>query len=345
MKKKTKRLIITVTALIAGIGLLCTGALGYLWFGPQFHPKSTAYVYIDTDDTIDSICNKVEKAGNPRLFIGFHWMARYRHYEQHIHTGRYAIRKNENVYHVLSRLLRGYQEPMNLVVGSVRHLDRLARNVGRQLMADSTAIAYALNDSTHIASLGYDRQTLPALFIPDTYEVYWDMSAEDFLKRMAQEHERFWNSDRRRKAQDLGMTPVEVATLASIVEEETNNKAEKPIVAGLYLNRLKRGMPLQADPTIRFAVGDLGRQRVTYADLSLESPYNTYLHTGLPPGPIRIPTPEGLDAVLDYTRHNYLYMCAKEDFSGRHNFASNYAEHLRNARRYQQALNKRKIFR
>ena len=162
---------------------------------------------------------------------------------------------------------------------------------------------------------------------------------------MEKEHERFWNKDRRDKAQALGMTPIEVATLASIVEEETNASPEKPIVAGLYINRLHRGMPLQADPTVRFAVGDFERQRITHADLSINSPYNTYLHAGLPPGPIRIATPQGLDAVLNYARHNYLYMCAKEDFSGRHNFASNYAEHLRNARRYQQALNKRKIFR
>ncbi len=345
MKTKRKKILITSVILILSIGLLCTGILGYLWFGPQFHPASTAYVYIDQDDTIDSIYNKVEKAGHPRAFIGFRWMAQYRHYDRNIHTGRYSIRPGESTYHVMSRLFWGYQEPMNLVVGSVRHLNRLARNVGNQLMTDSTAIARLLADSTYIASLGYDQQTLPALFIPDTYEVYWDMSAEEFLKRMTQEHERFWNKERRSKAQALGMTPVEVATLASIVEEETNNKEEKPIVAGLYINRLQRGMPLQADPTVRFAVGDFGRQRVTYTDLSLDSPYNTYLHAGLPPGPIRIPTPEGLDAVLDYERHNYLYMCAKEDFSGRHNFASNYADHLRNARRYQQALNKRKIFR
>ena len=345
MEKKRKKLFITGTILILTLGLLCAGAIGYLWFAPQFFPPKTAYVYIYPDDTLDSIYNKVEKAGCPRTFIGFRWMAQYRHYDQHIHTGRYAIRQGENVYHVLSRLLWGYQEPMNLVVGSVRNLDRLARHVGQQLMADSTDIAKVLSDSTLIASAGYTPQTLPALFIPNTYEVYWDMSAHAFLDRMVQEHDRFWTKARRDKAQALGMTPIEVATLASIVEEETNNREEKPIVAGLYINRLQRGMPLQADPTVRFAVGEFGRQRITYADLAWDSPYNTYLHAGLPPGPIRIPTPEGLDAVLDYTRHNYLYMCAKEDFSGRHNFASNYADHLRNARRYQQALNERRIFR
>ena len=345
MKKNKKKLILLLSIVAAGIGMACAGTLAYLWFGPLFRPTDTAYLYIDRDDTIDSIYYKVEKAGNPKIFIGFRWMVAYREYDRHIRTGRYAIRPGENVYHVLSRLRWGYQEPMNLVVGSVRHLDRLARHVGRQLMTDSADIARLLADSTRIAALGYDRQTLPALFIPNTYEVYWDISAEEFLQRMEKEYERFWNKDRRDKAQALGMTPVEVATLASIVEEETNDSQEKPIVAGLYINRLHRGMALQADPTVRFAVGDFERQRVTHADLSINSPYNTYLHTGLPPGPIRIATPEGLDAVLNYAHHNYLYMCAKEDFSGRHNFASNYSEHLRNARRYQQALNKRKIFR
>lgn len=345
-KKKKRNLLVLATGilLLAAIG---AGTLAYLWFGPQFHPDRTVYIYIDTDDTVDSIYNKIETQAPLNTFArtGFRWMVHYRHYEQHVHTGRYAIRPDESIYHVLSRLLRGYQEPMNLVVGSVRQLDRLAQHIGRQLMTDSADIATLWADSARMAAWGYNRQTLPALFIPNTYEVYWDMSAKDFLQRMAKEHERFWNKERRDKAQALGMTPTEIATLASIVEEETNDKAEKPIVAGLYINRLHQGMPLQADPTVRFAVGDFGKQRITYADLSIESPYNTYLHTGLPPGPIRIATPEGLDAVLNYTRHNYLYMCAKEDFSGRHNFASNYGEHLRNARRYQQELNKRKIFR
>ena len=231
MKKNKRKHILLLMACIVGIGMAGAGTLAYLWFGPQFRPAGTACIYIDRDDTIDSIYNKVEKAGQPRAFFAFRWMAEYREYDRHIRTGRYAIRPGESVYHVLSRLRWGYQEPMNLVVGSVRQLERLARNVGNQLMTDSADIARLLADSARIASLGYDRQTLPALFIPNTYEVYWDMSAEDFLKRMEQEHERFWNQDRRSKAQALGMTPVEVATLASIVEEETNNREEKPVEA------------------------------------------------------------------------------------------------------------------
>lgn len=345
-RKKKRRLLLTLAVATLGVLAVCTGVVANVWFGPQFNPQTTVYIYIDSNDTADSVYHKVK--GTTRLsglaWTGFLQMARYRRYAQHLHTGRYAIHPGESSYQVLSRLLRGYQEPTNLVVGSTRSLNRLARHVGRQLMIDSADIVRVLADSSRIAALGYDQYTLPALFIPNTYEVYWDITAEDFLQRMTREHERFWNQERRAKAQSLGMTPTDVATLASIVEEETNDRAEKPIVAGLYINRLRRGMPLQADPTIRFALNNFERQRVTQADLSIDSPYNTYLYTGLPPGPIRIATPEGLDAVLNYTHHHYLYMCAKEDFSGRHNFASNYAEHLRNARRYQQELNKRKIY-
>lgn len=344
MQKKKKRILFGVLAFLLLIGIACAGTIYYLLFAPQFHPAKTAYVYIDRDDTADSIYNKVEKAGNPGNFTGFRWMARWRDYPRQIHTGRYAIRPNENVYHVFSRLYRGYQEPMNLTIGSVRTVDRLVRSVGRQLMVDSAEIARVMNDSAVLQRLGYTPETLPCLFIPETYQVYWDMSAEGFLERMQKEHRKFWNRERLDKAASIGLTPEEVCTLASIVEEETNNNAEKPMVAGLYINRLHSGMPLQADPTIKFALQDFGLRRITNAHLNIDSPYNTYLNPGLPPGPIRIPSPVGLDAVLNYTRHNYLYMCAKEDFSGTHNFASNYSDHMKNARKYWKALNERKIF-
>lgn len=211
-------------------------------------------------------------------------------------------------------------------------------------MIDSTEIAGLMNDSAFQQKLGYNKETLPCLFIPETYQVYWDMSAEEFFERMQKEHQKFWNQERLDKATAIGMTLTEVCTLASIVEEETNNNPEKPMVAGLYINRLHTGMPLQADPTIKFALQDFGLRRITNAHLAVKSPYNTYINAGLPPGPIRIPSPIGLDAVLNHTKHNYLYMCAKEDFSGTHNFASNYAEHMKNARKYWNALNERKIF-
>ncbi len=344
MKKKTRNIVLSILAGIVILGATAGGMVYYYLFYPQFHPSRTTYVYIDRDDTADSIYNKVEIAGKSGNLTGFRWMAQYRKLEKNIHTGRYAIRPKENVYHVYSRLSRGYQEPVNLTIGSVRALDRLARSVGKQLMIDSAEIATLLFDTVFQSKMGYTQETLPCLFIPETYQVYWDMSANDFIQRMQKEHTRFWNKERLEKATSLGMTPEEVCTLASIVEEETNNNAEKPMVAGLYINRLYKGMPLQADPTVKFALQDFGLRRITNEHLLVESPYNTYLHAGLPPGPIRIPSVKGIDSVLNYTKHNYIYMCAKEDFSGTHNFASNYADHMANARKYWKALNERKIF-
>jgi UPF0755 protein len=211
-------------------------------------------------------------------------------------------------------------------------------------MIDSIDIANLLTEKSILQEYNFTKQTLPALFIPNTYQVYWNISAKDFLNRMFKEYKRFWTEERQNKAKAIGLTPIEVSILASIVEEETNNKSEKPMVAGLYINRLKKGMPLQADPTVKFAWQDFTLRRITNKHLTIDSPYNTYKIIGLPPGPIRIPSPEGIDAVLNYSKHNYLYMCAKEDFSGTHNFASTLSEHNRNARKYWDALNKRKIY-
>ena len=201
-----------------------------------------------------------------------------------------------------------------------------------------------LNDSVYCDSLGFTPETINALFIPNTYEIYWNISADKFIRRMKREYDAFWTPERLKKAEEIGLTPVEASILASIVEEETAASDEYPIVAGLYINRLHAGIPLQADPTVKFAVGDFSLQRILFEHLEIDSPYNTYINTGLPPGPIRIPSKKGIDSVLNYTKHNYIYMCAKEDFSGTHNFASNYADHMANARKYWKALNERKIF-
>ena len=344
MNKRKKKLLTTLCALLLA-GSLAAGGAWYMLFAPQFHPAKTAYLLIDRDDTMDSVCYKLKLVAAPSSLAGFQWMAKLRDYGQHVRTGRYAVQPGDNAYDVFNRLYRGQQTPLNLTIGSVRSMDRLAANIGRQLMIDSTEIAQALNDTLCLRKLGYDKATIYALFIPDTYQVYWNINVDGLLQRMVKEHARFWNKERLAKAQAAGLTVNEVCTLASIVEEETNNSSEKPIVAGLYINRLRRGIPLQADPTVRFALGDFTRQRITNADLKTPSPYNTYLNPGLPPGPIRIPTPRGIDAVLNYAKHNYIYMCAKEDFSGTHNFASNHHDHLRNARKYWNALNARKIYR
>lgn len=345
MNTKTQRIILSILCVIILLGAAAVGTAYYLFYSPVFHPKATVYIYVDRDDTADSVYHKIDvAAGHPRMG-GLKLLAQLKHYEKRIHTGRYAIRPEESAYQLMGRLQTGFQEAVNLTIGSERLISRLAGRMAQRLMVDSVEIMSYLTDTAVVRQLGYTAETLPSLFLPDTYQVYWNTSVERLIARMQREHTRFWNAEREAKAKELGMSKEEVATLASIVEEETNNRQEKPVVAGLYINRLKRGMLLQADPTVKFALQDFALRRITFDHLRTDSPYNTYIYPGLPPGPVRIPSKEGIDAVLNYTRHNYLYMCAKEDFSGTHNFASSLSQHTANARRYQQALNSRKIYR
>lgn len=344
MKKSTLRYLL-ITCIVGVTILLLAGATGYfLFFAPTFHPDQKSAIYIDRDDTADSIIYKVRIHGNPSRLTGLQLLAKWRNPDNHLHTGRYLIHPKDNAYQLFNRICRGHQEPVNLTVGSTRTVGQLIRQISRQLMIDSTEIASQITDTLFLSQNGYSLETLPCLFIPNTYQVYWNISASKLAERLIKEHRRFWNQQRLEKAKAIGLTPKEVATLASIVEEETNHNEEKKVVAGLYLNRLHRGIPLQADPTVKFALQAFDLRRITNAHLQNDSPYNTYKNQGLPPGPIRIPSPIGLDAVLNYTRHNYLYMCAKEDFSGTHHFAATLSEHNANARRYHQALNQRKIY-
>jgi len=341
MKKKTRNILIGSVLGCLLLGVAGIAHIYYYFFAPPFQISETAYIYIDRDDNVDSVAHKIIGVGHPRQMHGFESLVRYKGYTPKM--GRYAIQPTDNMRYLYRRLYMGYQTPVKLTIGSVRTFDRMARNVARQLMIDSAEVMKLMNDTAFIGRMGYTPQTLPALFIPNTYEVYWNMSAEDFMARMKKEHQAYWNERRIKQAESIGLTPVEIATLASIVEEETAVNAEKPMVAGLYINRLKRGMLLQADPTVKFSLGDFELKRILYKHLEVDSPYNTYKYAGLPPGPIRIPSYQGLESVLNHTKHNYLYMCAKEDFSGTHNFAVTSAQHAANVRRYQQALNRRGI--
>ncbi|KAA6349332.1 hypothetical protein EZS27_003243 [termite gut metagenome] len=326
------------------LGLIKGGRYYYYYLSPQFYPSQTVYIYIDRDDNIDSVYRKIEQIGLPGNMKGFHRLAKKHRYAGNIRRGRYAIEPRDNVRNLFFRLAGRYQTPKNLIVGSVRTAETLARNLGRQLMIDSVEIATRLSDPLSCAETGFNVETVMCLFIPNTYQVYWTMSPDELFKRMKKEYNKFWNKERLAKAKEVGLTPEEVSVLASIVGEETNNDDERPIVAGLYLNRLKRRMLLQADPTVKFGLRDFELRRITKRHLSIKSPYNTYKHLGLPPGPIRNPSIKDIESVLNYTKHNYIYMCAKEDFSGTHNFAASLTAHNANAKKYQQALNKRKIF-
>lgn len=256
-------------------------------------------------------------------------------------VGSYLISPGETALAFANRLRSGAQNPVKVTLDAPRTFEELAQNLSGQL--DFTADEFMDACDSILPERGFTPATYMAAILPDTYEFYWTVTPSKALERLLSYHDEFWNDKRQAKANALGLTPIEVATIASIVEEETAKADERPIVARLYLNRLQRGMRLQADPTVKYAVGDPTLRRILHKHLETVSPYNTYLVDGLPPGPIRIPEKSTLDAVLNAPPHSYLYMCAKEDFSGYHNFARDLSTHNSNARRYQAALNKMNI--
>ncbi|MGI6048473.1 MAG: endolytic transglycosylase MltG [Petrimonas sp.] len=308
-----------------------------------FNLKETAYIYIDKEKNYEDVISQLKKANLPSEQM-FRLLSERMNYYNNVKTGRYAIKDGMTMPDVIRMLRSGNQTPVSITFNNMRTKKNLAGRISQQLMMDSIELLNALNDAEKVKELGFNENTLVAMFVPNTYEVYWDTSVDNLLSRMKKEFDRFWNNDRKANAEKLGLSPIQISTLASIVEEEATYSDEYPIVAGLYLNRLKKGMRLEADPTVKFAVGDFSLRRILFRHLEVESPYNTYKNTGLPPGPIRIPSIKAIDGTLSPQSHNYLFMCAKDDLSGRHNFAITHAEHSRNAARYQQALNQKGIY-
>ena len=305
--------------------------------------NGTVFIEITPEDNSATIVQKLSAIEGVGSAKGFSLLAEHNNFDKRKRSGRFAIKDGDNMHSIYRRIVSNEQTPVKLVVPSTRTIEQLVGSISRQLMLDSLELSEFLCKPIYYENIGYTKESLPTLFIPNTYEVYWDIKPEMLMTRLMKERRKFWNDSRIAKAKKLNMTPEEVATLASIVDEETNNHEEMPVVAGMYINRLKKGMPLQADPTVKYALGDPTRKRILKKDLNVESPYNTYKNKGLPPGPIRIPTIQAIESVLNYTKHSYLYMCAKEDFSGKHNFAKTLIEHNANARRYQKALNKLNI--
>ncbi|MDR3129906.1 MAG: endolytic transglycosylase MltG [Tannerellaceae bacterium] len=314
-----------------------------LAFQPNFDPEETVYVYIDNTTDFDKLCRQLSDTACCRHIDRFRLLSCLLHYPESMHVGRYAVHPSMGNFILLRSLRHGQQAPMRLTFSTVRNTDKLADRIGSVLMLQADSLKVLLADSAYCRSLGFTPETVKALFIPNTYEVFWNITPEAFLVRMQHEYKSFWNSYRRAAADSLRLTPLEVATLASIVEEESNCLEEYSIIAGLYLNRLRRKMPLQADPTVRYAVGDFSLRRIRHSHLHTPSPYNTYLHTGLPPAPLHIPSPQAIDSVLHATDHSYLFMVACPDFSGRHTFTVTHTEHSRAAALYRAALNRRHI--
>ncbi len=271
-------------------------------------------------------------------FVSFSFLARLMDYDKEIKPGRYTLRSNMTNIEAICVLRAGIQEPVNITFTHVRLLSELGDKITKNIGVSTEDFYSALEEFVETNKEGFTNETIIAMFLPNTYEVYFNVSPEALVERMHTEYNKFWNAERIGKANKIGLTPIEVSILASIVQAETVKQSEASTIAGLYINRLKIDMALQADPTLVFAVGDFTLKRVLNEHKEVDSPYNTYIHTGLPPGPINMPRIAIIDAVLDYKEHKYVYMCAKEDFSGNHNFAETLSEHSKNARKYQTAL-------
>ncbi|MDX9882443.1 MAG: endolytic transglycosylase MltG [Prolixibacteraceae bacterium] len=332
--------------IIVAIAFVITGIRGYQLFRYVFdiNVKTPGSIIIPGEAGFDQVLDSLKKHDVLFNYKAFKWVSKRKQYRDSIKPGKYLLTTGMTTNQIVNMLRSGNQQPVVVTFNNIRNFNQLAAAVAKYIEPDSLALLQKFNDTIVCSTYGFTRQTFAGMFIPNSYEFYWTTTPDQFVDRMATEYKRFWNDNRKEKAAAHNLTPVQVATLASIVQEETAKNEEKPVVAGLYLNRLKKGMLLQADPTIKFAVGDFSIRRVLHEHLLVESPYNTYKHAGLPPGPISFPEISSIEAVLNAEKHNYLYMCAKEDFSGYHNFATTLSGHNQNAWKYQAALNQHKIW-
>ncbi len=325
--------------------LLIPAAFGGWWFWkiyfkPGTHPgEEKGIFYVHTGTTYDQLVDDLESKKIIDSRKDFEWTAKLKKLKNP-KAGRYRIREGMTYRELINMFTAGLQEPIMITFNTVRTKQDLARQVGRYLEADSLEIVTLLEDESFCAKYGFSSETFLAMFIPDSYEFYWNTSADGFFVRMANEYKTFWTDERKKKAAAIGLTQSEVSILASIVEsEQRGDVAERKIVAGLYINRLNKRMKLESDPTVIYAIGDFTINRVLSDDLKFESPYNTYLNSGLPPGPILLPEKASLDAVLNHDKNDYIFMCA-EYGTGKHKFTSDYNQHLKNAREFRAALDK-----
>ena len=270
--------------------------------------------------------------------ISFSFLAKLMDYDKGVKSGRYTLKPNMTNLQAIRYLRLGLQEPVNITFNNVRLIPELSEKITKNLEMTPEQFEAALVEFAMTNKYGFNKDNILCMFIPNTYEVYYNASPKQVIEKMHEEYEKFWNTERQDKAGALKLTPIEISILASIVQAESVKRDEAPIIAGLYINRLKQAIPLQADPTLVFASGNFGLKRVLNEHKLIDSPYNTYKYAGIPPGPINLPEISSLDATLDYFKSDYIYMCAKEDFSGRHNFTGDYNQHLKNAQRYQAAL-------
>jgi len=307
--------------------------------------QQSRFIYIPSDASFKDVQNTLYNENYVNDLVAFSFLAKLMDYDKYIKPGRYLLESNMSNRDAIRYLRSGKQEPINITFNNVRLLTDLPPKICANIELNPDTFDLKLEDTTLWSKYGFDEYTFKCMFIPNTYQVFWTITSKELIDRMSYEYNSFWDVERKAKADSIGLTLVEVSILASIVQAECKMMDEAPIIAGLYLNRLHRNYRLQADPTIVYANGDFTIKRVLNTHKEIDSPFNTYKYSGLPPGPINAPEIRYLDAVLNYSKHKYLYMCAKEDFSGYHSFATNLQQHLKNARRYQRALNLEGIYR
>ncbi|NNE25992.1 MAG: endolytic transglycosylase MltG [Saprospiraceae bacterium] len=332
---------VLVTLILAGAGLAYMGYNAI--YKDNINTKDATTIYIPDGADFDQLLDTLSQNNILINESSFGWVAKLMKFEN-VKPGKYIIQPEWNNRECIQYLRLGLQQPVNVTFNNVRTVDELAGIFAEYLQPDSLSFLNAIMDSALHESLGMNAQTILSLFIPNTYEMYWNTNPDKLIRRMVEEHKRFWNEERSALQEASGFSKTEIYTIASIVQKETNLAHEKPIMAGVYINRLKQGIPLQADPTVVFAVGDFTIRRVLNKHIAFDSPYNTYKYNGLPPGPIFMPDVNTIDAVLNYENHKYLYFCASPDKIGAHDFARTLTEHNRNANRYRKWLNQQRIF-
>lgn len=336
-----------IIALIAGGVYIYPKAKVYLEGNKKIDLDENLNFYVFTGASLNDIAQALKDSSVIDDVDGFEKYAAARNLkESTIEPGKYIIKKGSSLKDVVTNFRLGYGEKeVKLTFNNTRTLEEISEKITKNIEITSEQFLSKITNGDVQSKYGFNKHTIRTIFIPNTYNVYWDITVDELIARMAKEYKAFWTDDRIVKAKQIGLSQSEVSTLASIVFTETAKKEDAPIIAGVYMNRIKLGMPLQADPTLIFAIGDFTIKRVLDKDKEIESPYNTYKYTGLPPGPIYVSPISYLDAVLNYKKHNYLYFCAKETLDGYSNFAKTYSGHLVNARRYQAALNKQKVYR
>lgn len=340
MKKAIIILVTLLLLIVAGVGIEQYYRLFVSNITSNDDEAHLIYIYPGTSlDSVENLILQTHEIACPAVFKLHCKLMKF----DTPKPGCYTINPNEGDASLIRKLRGGEQTPVKVTFNNVRTRAQLAQRLANQLLLDSVDVISRLEDAEYMSGYGLKKETAVCLFIPNTYELYWTISADALFERMAKEYKNFWTESRKEKARKIGLTQSQVATIASIAEEETNKDFEYPIIAGLYLNRYRIGMPLQACPTIKFALQDFSLRRILNKHLEVESPYNTYKNKGLPPGPIRIPRASTMDAVLNYTPSNYLFMCASADFNGTHHFSATYTEHSNYAKRYQAELNRRNI--